>query len=101
MVFLFKVWPWNKLKGLDAFNVIKLKCEVISFTGEFMGDNYVPSAFAVKKNSWRGIFEKFLFCFWAMRIKLITLWILSGLRCVWQRSLNMVNLSVIFLGEIL
>ena len=63
MVFLFKVWPWNKLKGLDAFNVVKLKCEVISFNGEFMGDNYVPSAFAVKKNLEEGFLKSFFSAF--------------------------------------
>ena len=63
MVSLFKVWSWNKLKGLDAFNAIKLKCEVIFVTGEFMRDNYVPSAFAIKKNLEEGFLKSFFSAF--------------------------------------
>lgn len=83
MVSIFKVWPWNKLKGLDVFNVIKLKYEVIFFTREFMRDIMFLALLLLKK-SWREIFGKFLFRF-----------------CAWQRSLNMANLSVIFSGGII
>ena len=48
LVPFYKVWPWNQLKGLDVFSVIRLKGEVKFSIGKILQVLYFPSTFVVK-----------------------------------------------------
>lgn len=48
LVPFYKVWPWNQLKGLDVFSVIRLKDEVKFSIGKILQVLYFPSTFVVK-----------------------------------------------------
>lgn len=48
LTFFYKVWPWNKLKSLDVFSVIRLKGELRVFIGKILQVLYSRSILVIK-----------------------------------------------------
>lgn len=66
MVSFHLVWLWNKVKGFDLFNVIRLKGEVDFLTGKFLEVFYFPCALVIiakvlKRGFWEVLFLSMCF----------------------------------------
>ena len=61
MVFLHKVWPWNKLKGLGVLSVLRLKSKVDLIIGKFLEVFYFHSALVIVAKSFgKGFLRSFI-----------------------------------------